>query len=70
MYEIASSAHQLSANLTASQLQAISFNVPASTFKIGIGVQVANAGTGGIVLSKGMARFDFPKVQHLCGSRA
>ena len=33
MYEIASSAHQLSAGLTASQLQTISFNVPASTFQ-------------------------------------
>ena len=65
MYEIASSAHQLSAGLTASQLQTISFNVPASTFKIGIGVQVADAGTGIITASKDMARFHFPKVQHL-----
>ena len=47
MYEIASSAHQLSEGLTANQLQTISFNVPASTFKIGIGVQVAEAGTRG-----------------------
>ena len=65
MYEIASSAHQLSSGLTASQLQTISFNVPASTFKIGIGVQVADAGTGIITASKDMARFHFPKVQHL-----
>ena len=65
MYEIASSAHQLSAGLTASQLQTISFNVPASTFKIGIGVQVADAGTGIVTAKKDMARFHFPKVQHL-----
>ena len=65
MYGIASSAHQLSSGLTTSQLQTISFNVPASTFKIGIGVQVADAGTGSIVASKDMARFHFPKVQHL-----
>ena len=65
MYEIASSAHQLSAGLTANQLQTISFNVPASTFKIGIGVQVADAGTGIITASKDMSRFHFPKVQHL-----
>ena len=65
MYEIASSAHQLSPGLTASQLQTISFNVPASPFKIGIGIQVADAGTGDIKASKDMARFHFPKVQHL-----
>ena len=65
MYEIASSAHQLSVGLTASQLQTISFNVPASTFKIGIGVQVADAGTGIVTAKKDMARFHFPKVQHL-----
>ena len=65
MYEIASSAHQLSAGLTASQLQTISFNVPASTFKIAIGVQPADAGTGIIRASKDMSRFYFPKVQHL-----
>ena len=65
MYEIASSAHQLSSGLTASQLQTIPFNVPASTFKIGIGVQVADAGTGEVVALKDMARFHFPKVQHL-----
>jgi hypothetical protein len=65
MYEIASSAHQLPQGITANQLQTISFNVPASTFKIAIGVQPADAGTGIITASKDMARFHFPKVQHL-----
>ena len=65
MYEIASSAHQLPQGITANQLQTISFNVPASTFKIAIGVQPADAGTGIIRASKDMSRFYFPKVQHL-----
>ena len=65
MYEIASSAHQIPSGLTADTLQTISFNVPSSTFKIGIAVQDATAGTGNVKHDKELSTFKFPFVKHL-----
>ena len=65
MYEISSSAHQLPNGLASGSLQTLSFNVPASCFKIGIGVQLADAGTGIITRTKELSSFMFPAVQHL-----
>ena len=65
MYEIASSAHQLPNGLAAGSLQTLSFNVPASCFKIGIGIQLSDAGTGNISKSKELSSFMYPGVQHL-----
>jgi hypothetical protein len=65
MYEIASSAHQLPNGLAAGSLQTLPFNVPASCFKIGIGIQLSDAGTGTITKSKELSSFMYPGVQHL-----
>ena len=65
MYEIASSAHQLPVNLAAASLQTISFNVPASTFKIGIAVQPASVGNGVISARNEISGFNWAYVQHL-----
>ena len=70
MYEIASSAHQLPNGLAAGSLQTLSFNVPASCFKIGIGIQLSDAGTGNISKSKELSSFMVPGVQHLAVSYA
>ena len=70
MYEIASSAHQLPNGLAAGSLQTLSFNVPASCFKIGIGIQLSDAGTGTITKQKELSSFMVPGVQHLAVSYA
>ena len=70
MYEIASSAHQLPNGLAAGSLQTLSFNVPASCFKIGIGIQFSDAGTGTIKKEKELSTFMVPAVQHLAVSYA
>ena len=63
MYEIATSAQQLPSGLTAGTLNSLTFNVPASTFKIGVACQLVSAGSQ--VTADREVQFKFPYVRHL-----
>ena len=70
MYEIASSAHQIPAGYVASTVNTLAFNVPASCFKIGIGVQRADSGTGLLAAVKELSSFTYSKIQYLSANYA